>query len=183
MRRLGIATLIVALLLATPAAAQAEIEDYASYDPSASCHEKARPGTVRLARWIVKRYGGGTAGLGRDCKRRPTSEHEAGSAFDWGVDARSKKDRQRVKAFKQHLFATDRQGNTDAIARRMGVMYLIWNDRMYAAWNEFRPESYLSSSCPSRKKCSRTLRHRDHLHLSLSRAGARGVTSWFERRS
>jgi hypothetical protein len=183
MRLLGTAVLTTVLLLATPAVAQAQIEDYASYDPSTKCHEKPRPGTVKLSHWIVKRYGGGHGGLGRDCRRRPTSEHEAGRAFDWSLDARSKRDRQRAKAFKQHLFATDRLGNTDAVARRMGVMYLIWDDHMYAAWNGFRPEPYLSSSCPSRKKCSRTLRHRDHLHLSLSKAGARGATSWFERRS
>ena len=183
MRLLGTVALAVALLLATPAAAQAQIEDYASYDPSAKCHEEPWPGTVQLARWVVKKYGGGNAGMARDCRRKPSSEHESGRAFDWGVDVRSQQDRRQVKAFKEHLFATDRHGNTDAIARRMGVMYLIWDDHMYAAWNEFRPEPYLSSSCPSRKKCSRTLRHRDHVHVSLSKAGARAATSWFTRRS
>jgi hypothetical protein len=182
MRLLGTVALAVALLVATPAVAQEQIEDYASYDPAGRCHEKPRAGTVRLAQWTVTRYGGGNAGMRRDCRREPTSEHESGRAFDWSVDVRSARDRQRVRAFKEHLFATDRHGNTDAVARRMGVMYLIWNDRMYAAWNGFRPEPYLSSSCPTRARCSRTLRHRDHVHVSLSRAGARAATSWFERR-
>ena len=61
-------------------------------------------------------------------------------------------------------------------------MYVIWNDRMYSAWDEFEPENYLSSSCPSKKKCSKTLRHRDHMHISLSRPGARGRTSWYDGR-
>ena len=70
----------------------------------------------------------------------------------------------------------------DAKARRMGIMYLIWDDRMYAAWNGFEPEPYLSSSCRKRAKCSTTLRHRDHLHVSLTRKGGRGATSWYAGR-
>ena len=61
-------------------------------------------------------------------------------------------------------------------------MYVIWNDEMYPAWDEFRPEPYLSSSCKSTKKCSKTLRHRDHVHVSLDQRGAKGRTSWFEDR-
>jgi hypothetical protein len=64
----------------------------------------------------------------------------------------------------------------------MGVMYLIWDDRMYPAWTGFEPEPYLSSSCQTRRRCSATLRHRDHLHVSLSGRGARGLTSWYEGR-
>jgi hypothetical protein len=64
----------------------------------------------------------------------------------------------------------------------MGIMYLIWNDRMYSAWDELEPEPYLSSSCRSTRKCSTTLRHRDHLHISLNRPGGRGETSWYDGR-
>ena len=59
-------------------------------------------------------------------------------------------------------------------------MYIIWNDHMYAAWDGFDREDYLSSSCKSRKKCSKTLRHRDHMHISLSRPGGKGATSWYD---
>lgn len=182
MRLLGIAVLLSTVLVAAPATAGDGIEDYASYDPSARCHEKAKPGTDRLAHWIVKRYGGGFGGTGRDCRRKATSEHQNGRAFDWSLDARRKSDRKRAERFLDRIFETDARGNTDAWARRMGVMYVIWNDRMFPAWDHFRPEPYLSSSCPSRRKCSKTLRHRDHLHISLSRAGSRGVTSWYEGR-
>ena len=58
-------------------------------------------------------------------------------------------------------------------------MYVIWNDRMYAAWDGFEPKKYLSSGCRTRRTCSVTLRHRDHMHISLSRAGAQGRTSWY----
>jgi hypothetical protein len=182
MRLLGIAALLLALLAATPADAAEPIEDYASYDPSSKCHEKAKPGTDHLAHWMVRQYGGGFGGTSRDCKRKATSEHQNGRAFDWTLNAGKKSDRKIAAAFLDRIFETDFQGNTHAWARRMGVMYVIWNDKMFAAWDYFEPEPYLSSSCPSKRKCSKTLRHRDHLHVSLSRQGARGVTSWYDDR-
>ncbi len=182
MRHLGIALITAIILLATPAAAQADIEDYASYDPSSKCHEKPRAGTAYLARWVVRRFGSSLAGMSRPCQHEATSEHQTGRAFDWSLDAREKSDRALAHEFMDRIFATDARGNTDAWARRMGVMYLIWNDTMFPAWNGFEPEPYLSSSCKTRKKCSRTLRHRDHMHVSLSRDGARGLTSWYDDR-
>jgi hypothetical protein len=182
MRLLGIAVLTTVLLLATPAVAQAHIEDYASYTPPSKCHEKPRAGTAYLAHWVVRKFGSSLAGMSRPCKRRATSEHQNGRAFDWSLDARKRSDRELAHEFMDRIFATDAHGNTDAWARRMGVMYLIWNDRMFPAWNGFEPEPYLSSSCKTKKKCSPTLRHRDHVHVSLSRDGARGLTSWYNDR-
>jgi hypothetical protein len=192
MRRLGIAALSAALsavlsaalLVATPAAARAPIEDYASYDPSRKCHPKPFAGTQELGRWVSRQHGGGYVGTVRPCRPKdgPTSDHQTGRAFDWSADATKARDRKRVKAFLRRVFAPDRFGNRDALARRMGIAYIIWNDEMYPAWEEFRAEPYLSSSCPRKKRCSKTLRHRDHVHVSLSRAGARARTSWYERR-
>ena len=182
MRLLGIAVLLSSLLVAAPAAAGSDIEDYASYEPSSKCHPKARAGTDYLAHWMVRKYGGGFGGTSRSCDRRATSEHQNGRAFDWTLDATKRTDRQRAREFMRRIFQTDARGNPDAWARRMGVMYIIWNDTMYPAWRQFEPEPYLSSSCPKRKKCSKTLRHRDHLHLSLSSKGARGRTSWYDGR-
>jgi hypothetical protein len=182
MRLLGTAVLLATLLVATPATAGTAIEDYAPYDPSSKCHERPKAGTDHLAHWMVKRYGGGFGGISRDCRRTATSEHQNGRAFDWTLDARKRSDRKRAEAFLDRIFQTDARGNTDAWARRMGVMYVIWNDRMFASWEQFRPKPYLSSSCPSKRRCSRTLRHRDHLHISLSAQGARGVTSWDDER-
>jgi hypothetical protein len=61
----------------------------------------------------------------------------------------------------------------------MGVMYVIWNDHIYASYDTFAPRDYRSSSCPRLRTCSATLRHRNHVHISLSRAGGRGDTSWY----
>ena len=166
------------------AAAARPIEDYPSYVPSERCHPKPFAGTRLLGAWVSRKNGGGYVGMERACNRKdgPTSEHQTGRAFDWSVDADRLADRRRARDFLRTVFAADRFGNRDALARRMGIVYLIWDDQIYPAWNEYRPEPYLSSSCKKLRKCSKTLRHRDHVHVSLSRAGALGRTSWYERR-
>jgi len=184
--RLGVSALLGLLLsvgLLAPAHAASPIEDYASYEQPRKCHPKPYPGTAYLSGWVVRHHGGQVGGP-RRCgkKRRVTSEHQTGQAFDWSADVRRRADRRQVRAFLHTLFDPDRLGNADAYARRMGVMYVIWNDGIYPAWNGFRREPYLSSSCKRLKRCSRTLRHRDHVHVSLSRPGAKGRTSWYEGR-
>ena len=82
-------------------------------------------------------------------------------------------------ALLDEILAPDDTGEPHALARRMGIMYVIWDDRMYAAYDGFEPKRYLSSVCRTRRTCSPTLRHRDHLHVSLTRKGARGRTSWY----
>ena len=165
---------------ASPASAQ--IEDYADYQPQTRCSPKPKAGTKVLARWLVRRYGGDRGALSRRCKSGGTSEHKEGRAIDWVLDASKRKDRRTARAFLEFAFAEDKHGNPDAKARRMGLMYLIWNDHMYRAWDGFEKGDYLSSSCRKKSKCSKTLRHRDHMHLSLSRPGGRGRTSWYEGR-
>lgn len=184
MSRIIVAALAAVLLLAAPAQAvvTAGIEDYADWQPQTRCAPKAKPGTKVLGRWIVNREGGAFGGISRACKVGGTSEHKEGRAFDWTLDATKKRDRQRAASFLKAVRATDKAGNTDAKARRMGVMYIIWNDHMYSAWDEFAAEPYLSSSCKTKKKCSKTLRHRDHMHISLSRRGGKGLTSWYDGR-
>ena len=185
-RALATAVLALSVLLATQvvaqAAAQAQtIEDYAQYQPQKKCSPKAKPGTRALARWLVNR-GGGRGPTARPCRSGGTSEHKDGRAFDWTLDVRKKKDRLVAQEFLRYAFATDAEGNEHAIARRMGIMYIIWNDHMYSAWDQFEREPYLSSSCKRRKNCSPTLRHRNHVHISLGGPGARGLTSWYDGR-
>ena len=181
-------SLLVCLLLAggpvAPAQASRPIEDYAPYEPASTCHPHPMVGTRVLAAWVVRHYRSGTTMTTRACgtKGRVTSEHQTGRAFDWTADVRRPADRRRVKAFLADLFATDAAGNEDARARRMGIMYVIWADRIYSAYDGFAPRPYLNADCKRLAGCSRTLRHRDHVHVSLDVAGARGRTSWYEDR-
>ncbi len=185
-RRLALllGALLTASVLAVGPGAPAQaapIEDYAAYVGGTTCKPKPKPGAVTLGHWIVDTFGGRFGGVGRACTAS-TSEHEEGRAFDWTLDATTKADRQRASRFLRRIFATDADGNEHALARRTGIMYVIWNDSMWASYDRFEREGYLAGSCPSRKRCSKTLRHRDHVHVSLSRAGGRGATSWYDGR-
>lgn len=183
------AFLVVAALLAATFAGPAAVADvnggglpvegYASYDPQTGCTKKPRVGTVALGEWLVATYGGAGGAVNRPCSGGGTSEHKDGRAVDWVLDADSPSGRKLARAFLRAAFATDADGNQAALARRMGIMYVIWSDHFYPAYHQFQPEKYLSSSCRSKQKCSKTLRHRDHMHISLSRAGARALTSFY----
>jgi hypothetical protein len=85
-----------------------------------------------------------------------------------------------VTRFLDRIFGVDRLGVRHSRARRMGIMYVIWNDRMWASYEHFRPEPY--APCRRPGDCSATARHRDHVHISLSRPGGRGRTSWYAGR-
>jgi hypothetical protein len=185
MRALLVAAALAATCLVGPAAVAdvdgggLPVEDYASYDPQTTCTKKPRAGTVALGQYLVATYGGAGGAVNRPCSGSGTSEHKDGRAIDWSLNADDKADRARANQFLADAFATDAEGNTQALARRMGIMYIIWNDHMYSAWDQFAKDRYLSSSCRSKRKCSKTLRHRDHMHVSLSKAGAKGLTSFY----
>ena len=132
---------------------------------------------------IDKKFEGGRPDTSTRPCSKSVSEHEDGRAIDWTMDAAKAADRAEVDRFLAKIFATDADGQPHALARRMGIMYVIWNDSMYRAYGNprFAKDPYLSSSCPRRKTCSKTLRHRDHVHLSLGKPGGRAETTWYDR--
>jgi hypothetical protein len=171
-----------ALALLGPAqAASAPVEAYSSYQPQTKCSPSAKPGAKALARWEVASFGGHQGRIGEPCAGRSVSEHKEGRAVDWMLNSKSATDRARASRFFARIFATGTTGERHELARRMGVMYIIWSDRIYASYDGFRARVYRSSSCRSKplSKCSMTLRHRDHVHISLSRSGGAGTTSFY----
>ena len=180
-RPLGLAVMtLVTMLIAAGFAAPAHagvIDDYARYQPQRNCTHHDKPGAVALATWLTTR-GGGWGAINRPCSGG-VSEHSEGRAFDWVVSARDPAGRRLVDDTLAELFAPDAEGNPHALAREMGIMYIIWDDQMFASYDAFEPKRYKSSSCRKLRKCSQTLRHRDHVHFSLSRAGGRGRTSYW----
>ncbi len=178
-----IAFAVVALLtLPVGAASAIPIEGFPRYTPQSKCAPKPKPGTVKLANHLMARYPGtGSSGISRACSAGGVSEHKEGRAFDWSVNVHSKRDRGYAKNFLKRLFRSDKAGHSDALARRMGVMYIIWNDHIYSASTQYAKRNYLNASCKKVKKCSQTLRHRDHMHISLTWKGARAKTSWYTK--
>jgi hypothetical protein len=177
-----LATLTCFSILGAAQAASAPVEPYASYEPQTQCAPKAKPGPQALGHWLIRGYGGGYGRISSPCTGSSTSEHKEGRAFDWTLDASRATDRAKATRYLNRIFATGPTGEPAEQARRMGVMYVIWSDHIYASYSQFRARDYKSSSCKTLASCPKTLRHRDHMHISLSRAGGRGTTSWYAGR-
>jgi hypothetical protein len=148
-----------------------DIEVLAPYQPQTFCDPVAKKGTLALAHLLTATYGGTSiVSLTRPCGS-DTSEHYDGRAIDWGVDHRNAKTRAQGRAFLDWLFATDASGDQDAMVRRLGVMYVIWNHRIWGSYSQHW-EPYDNCSGP-------TACHVDHMHISLDWSGALRKTSFW----
>lgn len=147
-----------------------EIEGYARYDGQSICDPSAKPGTLALRDVLLARYPStGSAGIGRSCDSDERSEHKDGRAFDWAANIDNATQRAAVDDFVTQLFATDRHGHPHALARRMGIMYVIWNRQIWGAYSADEGWRPYTGSSP----------HTDHVHISMSWAGARAETSFW----
>jgi hypothetical protein len=149
----------------------AGIEGLAPYQPEKFCRHSVEPGVTRFEHLLTRTYRH-TAIVSdlRSCEKGQVSEHFDGRALDWGVDHRKPAERADGRALLHWLFATDSAGHTDAMLRRLGIMYIIWNKRMWGAWDQ-RWQPY---ACHGATAC-----HVDHMHFSFGWAGAEAKTSWF----
>lgn len=168
----------------TPAGLPSAIEPLAPYVGQTSCDPHVRAGTAALARLLASTYRsyGATSwssayACGTDSSR---SEHYEGRAIDWMVDIHNPKQHAAALAAIKWLLATDRAGNRFAMARRLGVMYVIYDNRMWGAWDG-RWEQYNNCAhLPARSNDNAC--HRTHVHISLSWNGALGNTTFWTKR-
>ena len=189
-RRFGAPLLAAAMLLgltstAAGAAQASSVDAFSTYQPQTTCRKTPLPGTVYLLHWLQRHYPHpGFSSMMRSCDTPGVTEHKDGRALDWGTDVTVPSQKAQATAFLKRIFATDRHGNPDALARRMGIMYVIWDDHIYGAYTDpgFLKRDYLASGCKTAAKCSPTLQHRDHIHISLSWAGASAQTSFYRDR-
>ncbi len=146
-----------------------DIEDFPRYEGQSTCDPTDKPGTVALRNVLLAHYPVTVSfGISRACTIGGKSEHKEGRAFDWGANVANASQRAAVEDFFKTIFATDSYGHPQAIARRMGIMYVIWNKqiRMVRGWGEWQP---YEGDSP----------HTDHVHISMSWAGARAQTSYW----
>jgi hypothetical protein len=150
----------------------AAIDPYAAYVAQSTCQLSAKPGVTGFAQLILRAYPGTrNLGTGRACNVGGKSEHKEARAWDWGVRANNAAELAKANSMLNWLLATDRHGNRHALARRLGVMYIIWNRKM---WRAYQPSNgWQSYSGPNP--------HIDHVHISFSWAGARKQTTWWQR--
>lgn len=147
-----------------------QIEPYPAYDGQSTCSPTAKPGMIALRDLVMGTYPTTTSfGISRDCSIGGTSEHKEGRAWDWAVDATRAGDRAIADELINWLLRTDQYGHRHAMARRLGVMYIIWNRRIFRLYRVSDGWTPYTGSSP----------HTDHVHISLTRAGGRGETSFW----
>ncbi len=173
----GSAAIVVPSLKA-PAGLLSPIEPLAPYVPQVACQPGYRAGTLALGRLLVATYPNTSFGGPRDCGAS-RSEHYDSRALDWMNSVRNPVQGMQAYMVVKFLLATDRWGNTTANARRMGLMYMIWNNKIWGSWNNKWEEYNGCFSTP--QPAYDTACHRDHMHFSLSWNGAIGRTSFWSR--
>lgn len=196
LRGVALVVLVLGLLavLAAPAQAAppvpprppfgAAIDDYAPSEAEDGCRPEVQSGILALRDRVLRpAYGGsfGDYGTKRACGGR-TSGHKEGRSLDWMMDARVPAEYANARAFLDWLLAPDEHGNPNAMARRLGVMYVLYNNQMWRSYraNEgWLPQSYEGVGCAEQGPAYATVCHRDHIHLSLSWQGALQRTSFW----
>ena len=166
-----------------PSGLPVALERLAAYVPANSCDTKDKPGSIKLGALLRATYPGSSTGFSRACGSDglSTTEHYDGRAVDWMTNVRTAEGKARGDAVVNWLTATDAKGNVAANARRLGVMYIIWNNRIWGAYNTAAGWRPYSSCATSTAASSDTACHRNHVHLSLSWEGAMGRTSWWTK--
>jgi hypothetical protein len=181
-----LAVLLLALLLGSPpplasAAAgplpapelPAEIDAYARYEGQRLCSSREQPGVAAFRSLLQDHYGANPRGILRDCSTGGRSEHKEGRAYDWMMDASNPSDRAAVEEVLDWLLATDEHGNPHAMARRLGIMYIIWNRQTWSVWGRDHGWVDYTGASP----------HTDHVHFSFSWDGAEKRTSFWSGRA
>lgn len=143
-------------------ASMGALDPVPTYTPQNACQPGTPKGVADLRALVMKTYGvGGIGNTARTCAEG-TSEHSDGRAWDWMVDVNKPKERAAAADFLAWLTRNDGE-----MARRLGIMYVIYNKMIWASYRSkdgWRPSSG----------------HADHIHVSFSWNGARGNTSWWK---
>src|SRR5687768_1466307 len=145
-----------------PSGLPAAIEGLAAYVPANSCGSAARAGTVKLGKLLTSTYPGTSFGGSRGCGELPDSEHHDGRALDWMNSIRNAQQANQAKAVITWLQATDVQNQQFANARRLGVMYIIWNNKIWGAYSADRGWRPYSSCADHPERSWDTTCHRNH---------------------
>lgn len=128
-----------------------------------SCDPNNKPGMVAFANLVSKHYNRPRYYTSRTCRQGDNSQHYEGRAVDWSMDAYDASDRAIGDSV-----ATWLTKNNGEMARRFGIMSVIWNKR---SWYVSVPDRWYDYTGPSP--------HTDHLHISFTWDGAMKRTSWW----
>lgn len=180
-QRTRLAMTAVAATIAIPSAAIAAVPDPPKprvtlpsavdvampYEGQTFCELLTRPGVADFATMVSTHYKRTDYHTVRTCLG-DTSEHYDGRALDWMLSAYDKGDKEIADAVTTWL-TQPVKGVYGANARRLGIMYIVWNGKV---WKSYRnPETWTTytGSVP----------HTDHIHFSFAWDGACKRTSWW----
>ena len=139
-----------------------QIEAAQPYIGQTTCDPVAKPGVVAFREMLLRTYPGtGSLGIVLDCGAAGQTEHKEGRAFDWAVSINNAQQVAQVNEVMTWLTQPDRYGNQYAMARRLGLMYMIWNSRM---WRSYDNGTYGANTW---SPYSGSSRHTDHVHFSF----------------
>jgi hypothetical protein len=149
------------------------------YDFARRCTGRAQRGTLALQSWLGEHVRGVTWGI-YSCRRTRSgssmSLHAEGRAVDWHLDVGKAADRAAANRLVSAFLAPDAAGRPAAMARRMGVQEIIWNCRV---WSTRQPAAGMRPYSVCGHGVSRTMAHKDHLHIGLNWRGARERSSFW----
>ncbi|NLE72109.1 MAG: hypothetical protein GX609_08460 [Actinomycetales bacterium] len=133
------------------------------WQPSVSCDPTDKPGVVAFAKLVATHWGKTRYHTSRQCVLGDGTQHAEGRALDWTMNAYDAGEKLLGDAVVAWITA-----NNGEMARRFGIMYLIWNRKI---WYSYRPTVFESYTGP--------VPHTDHIHFSFTWDGAMGRTSWW----
>jgi putative cell wall-binding protein len=141
-----------------------------TYRQQYSCDPIAKRGVEEFLRLLLKTYPmGHSGGIVRGCGIGSTSEHKEGRAVDFMLSVNVPEQKAAGDALTAWLTGKDAQGVVGGNARRVGVMYVIWNKRIWSVYSSAGWRDYTGP-----------VPHTDHVHISFRWDGAMGRTSWWD---
>ena len=159
--------------------------DAVRYDAATGCKKRPTPGILALQSWLQNNARGVPWGIMRCEKwgKNSASLHAEGRALDWHLDAGVPSERRAAERLIRLLLATDKRGNTTALARRMGIQEIIFNCKYWGGWSS---EMGRYSQCYNRKgkrlrRVNYTAAHKDHIHFGINKRAARKKTTFWSR--
>ena len=188
--RISIVLAVVVLAATVPLAAAAKpakpslgpaIDPSPSYEGMRKCSPTDKPGVVAFRKRVLRAYPGtGYGSISRGCNVGGESEHKEGRAWDWGVNAGNASQKRAAEDLFDWLFAKDSYGNSYAMARRLGIMYIIFNRRIWfpgSGWSVYCRQK--PRGCVSPGDGGLRHPHTDHVHFSFTWNGAKKHTTFW----
>ena len=164
------------------------VDPYSNAAPSVCSNGYVYPGVYAFRDILASSYGARTASLARSCPATMTtysSYHARGLALDWRLSAYNGTEAAYAQQILNWLFQPNSEGDNHVRLRRLGIIEVIWNDRM---WTRFDREAtsniqtwrvYDYSGCVAGGGNPDTCAHRDHIHFSFSLEGGNMQRSWW----